>query len=103
MRLVKRLQRWLREARVEFGPGDEIDEMGRILESAPGMGTVFERVLKDVTDNGQSRVGREGLPDVYQFSAISSHSTHSARFFSHFHHAGGVAKVPGLGHGATSY
>jgi IS5 family transposase len=61
MRLIKRLQRSLREARVEFGPGDEIDEMGRILESAPGMAAVFACVLKDVTGNGQSRVGREGL------------------------------------------
>ena len=61
MRLLKRLQRSLREARVEFGTGDELDEMSRILESTPEIGKVYEAILKDVNGKIGSRKGRDGL------------------------------------------
>ena len=61
MRLLKRLQRSLREARVEFGTGDELEEMSRILESTPEIGKVYESVLKDVNGKIGSRKGRDGL------------------------------------------
>ena len=63
MRLLKRLQRSVREARVEFGTGDELDEldeMSRILEATPRIEKVYEAILKDV--NGQiSGKGRDGM------------------------------------------
>ena len=61
MRLLKRLQQSLREARVEFSGGDELDEMGRILEAAPGIAAVYQRVLREVSGETAGRTGREGL------------------------------------------
>jgi len=61
MRLLKRLQRALREARVEFGTGDELDEMDRILEKLPGINEVYQAVLNDVGGAGCRGVGPEGL------------------------------------------
>ena len=54
MRLLKRLQRTLREARVEFNTGDELEEMSRILDAAPGIEAVYEAVLKDVSGKAGS-------------------------------------------------
>lgn len=61
MRLIKKLQQALREEKVRFGTGDELDEMSEILEKCPGIGGVYEAILKDVTGKAKSRVGREGL------------------------------------------
>lgn len=61
MRLVKKLQRALREEKVTFGTGDELDEMARILDEAPGMEGVYQAVLGDVTGKEGAKVGRRGL------------------------------------------
>lgn len=58
---MKRLQRALREGKIQFGTGDELDEMSRILEVAPGIVGVYEAVLRDVRGKEESRLGREGL------------------------------------------
>jgi IS5 family transposase len=60
MRLVKKLQQALREEKVRFGTGDELDEMSRILEGCPGIRAVYEAILKDVGGT-KSRLGRHGL------------------------------------------
>ena len=59
MRLVKRLQRALREEKVKFGTGDELDEMARILDEAAGMSAIYEAVIADV--GGKKVLGQVGL------------------------------------------
>ena len=61
MRLLKRLQRALREEKVSFGTGDELEEMSRILESMREIQEVYKAVLKDVGGKTGSGTGREGL------------------------------------------
>lgn len=61
MRILRKLQRALREGKVSFGVVDELEEMGRILDAAPGMDEAYRRVLQDVTGNAKSDKGREGL------------------------------------------
>ena len=61
MRSLKRLQRALREEKVKFGTGDELDEMSRILEEAGGLDEVYQAVLVDVADRVSYKVGQEGL------------------------------------------
>ena len=60
-RLVKRLQRALREEKVSFGSADELDEMSKILERLPGIKRVYQAVLKEVTGKEGKSKGREGL------------------------------------------
>ena len=61
MRLLKKLQRALREEKVNFSGGDELDEMGRVLDLAPGITGVYLSVLKDVIGSRERKSGREGL------------------------------------------
>lgn len=61
MRLLKRLQRALREEKVNFCTGDELDEMNLILDSAPGINEVYEAVLKDISGGTGNRTGQEGI------------------------------------------
>jgi len=61
MRLVKKLQQALREEKVKFGTGDELDEMSQILEKCPRIGEVYQAILKDVTGKAEGKLGREGL------------------------------------------
>lgn len=61
MRILKKLQQALREEKVQFGRGDEFDEISSILEECQGIGAVYESILKDVSGNPGARNGREGL------------------------------------------
>ncbi len=61
MRLIKKLQQAIREEKVRFGTGDELDEMSQILEKCPGISGVYEAILRDVTGKANSRAGRDGL------------------------------------------
>ena len=61
MRLVKKLQQALREEKVRFGTGDELDEISRILEKCSGIEEVYKAILEDVTGKAKSKLGREGL------------------------------------------
>lgn len=61
MRLIKKLQQVLREAKVKFSRGDELEEIDKILEQAPGIKEVYEAVLRDVNGGRVSKVGQEGL------------------------------------------
>jgi IS5 family transposase len=61
MRLLKRLQLFLRPAKIETTQSAEVEEMGRIMEKAPGMKDVYEQVLRDVTSDDKAHTGAEGL------------------------------------------
>ena len=61
MRLLKRLQLALREGKVTFSTGDELDAMSKVLDEAPGIEAVYEAVLGDVAGNAKRQVGRDGL------------------------------------------
>lgn len=60
MRLLKRLQLFLRPQKVETSQAAELEEIGKILRSEPGINSVYERVLQDVS-GGKSSTGAEGL------------------------------------------
>ena len=61
MRLLKRLQLFLRPEKVEIAQTAELEEMGRILERAPGMPEVYRAVLLEVNHGRSAKTGREGL------------------------------------------
>ena len=63
MRILKKLQLFLSPAKVVCERGEELEEMDRVLDIAPGIDRVFEQVIADVTgDKGkETNVGREGL------------------------------------------
>jgi IS5 family transposase len=51
----------LRPEKVEIAQADELEEMGRILDRAPGMAEVYRAVLLDVNHGRSEKTGREGL------------------------------------------
>ena len=61
MRILKKLQQALREEKVEFNTGDELDEMARILEKVPGIEGVYRLIIEDVNGDSNSKKGRDGL------------------------------------------
>ncbi len=63
MRLLKKLQLFLCPAKVSCDRSDELQEMQRVLDSAPGLDPVLEQMVRDVTgrDDGSKRIGREGI------------------------------------------
>lgn len=61
MRLIQRLQLFLRPAQVETKQADELAEIGRILDRAPGIKEIFEEVLQEVNHGKSSKTGRDGL------------------------------------------
>ena len=61
MRIVKKLQQALREEKVQYGQGDEFDEISEILARCVGISGVYESILKDVGGKLGAKNGREGL------------------------------------------
>ena len=61
MRLIKKIQRALREGKVSFRTGDELDEMAQILEGSPGIEGVYQSVMQDITGGEISETGCAGF------------------------------------------
>jgi IS5 family transposase len=61
MRLIQRLQLFLRPAKVETKQSDELEEIARILDQAPGMREIYAEVLKEVAHGKCEKTGRGGL------------------------------------------
>ena len=62
MRLLKRIQKFLVPEKIEIDRAEELEEMGRILETSPGIEEVLSKVLLDVTSGKKtSGTGAEGL------------------------------------------
>ncbi len=61
MRLLKKLQLFLRPAKVSCDQSQELEEMERILKELPGIGEVEQKILKDVNHGRERKTGRDGL------------------------------------------
>lgn len=61
MRMMKKLQLFLRHSKVETEWSAEVEEIGKILKEAPGIEKVYEQVLSEVTGGKQTSTGAEGL------------------------------------------
>lgn len=61
MRLIKRLQLFLRPEKTEIAQGHELDEISRVLDEAPGIKEAYVSVLHDVNHGKSAQTGRNGL------------------------------------------
>lgn len=63
MRTLKKLQLFLCPAKVTCDRVEELEEMQRTLDAAPGLNAVLEQIVRDVTGDGDvsKKVGREGV------------------------------------------
>lgn len=61
MRTTKRLQLFLRPAKIETTFGDELEEMGRILNEAPGINELYKQVALELSNGKSKKSGRNGL------------------------------------------
>ena len=61
MRLQKRLQLFLRPAKVTCDRSQELEEMGRILDSVQELNEVYRQILHDINGANERATGREGL------------------------------------------
>ena len=61
MRLAKRLQLFLRPAKIEIAEANELEEIGNILDRIPCISEIYEDVLREVSGSANSDTGREGL------------------------------------------
>ena len=61
MRLIRRLQLFLRPAKVETQQSDELAEIGRILDQSAGIRDIYAEGLQEVNHGKTSTTGREEL------------------------------------------
>ena len=60
MRIIKRLQLFLRPAKVETQSRAELDEIGQLLENLPGIAEVYQLALNDLS-GGKKEKGAKSL------------------------------------------
>jgi len=107
MRLLKKLQLFLRPAKIFHDRISELEEIDKVLQVAPGLDAVLELVLKDVNGGKESKTGRDGVTAeqivklgllrkrhdmTYRELAVASGDSQSMRLFLNLPEGSGLSK-----------